>query len=762
MANVDAAEPQRAGEEGSRIKLDHQLTAEGLLKQPVAAGSQFHRREPVETGVPLQIIKGNLGSKRSAESPFEDGAKLIAAEPSGEGKTPDKQAQNKNERDCPEKKPDESEKKSFACFSHGGILVEVLAVDNLSWTPTGSKTPLLEGFSFTLPRRHLAAVIGPSGCGKSSLLRILAGVEPVPSEAVVRFGEPTDQGAPQSSAVRIGYVPQFGIAYERLTVAETIQDAVRLRNRCGAAAGRRVALGLSETLGLEPIGENRVAVLSGGQRRRLALGMELAGNPEVLLCDEVTSGLDPRSEREISDLLRRLARKDGRLVVAVVHGMDHIHHFDSVLVMHAGRLVFHGPPAYLGHYFQVEHPAEIFPRLALRKPEGWSSSWQKHRAAYEVRIERFDALRTELEPAEASPAEELSEPPDPPTDDLPDHPHKAAEPGPPESAQGVELQGGGVPIDAGGIPGAAPAETSSTDSPPARTQAEDIHRPPGLVRQTILLFNRRWRLFFRDPGGIWLQLLLAAGFPAVVVLFALSGLPEIQRLNMGLEIGLLQQLREAYSYVVESTRAGSLVSGLVLLQVILLGLMASNNGAREMVADRLIFEKERLAGLSPAAHLLSRLAFLAVPVVVQSFWMAWFVDTICRFPGSLSGQIATLTLLNAAITVASLAISSLARTPEQASLLAVYLVGFQLPLSGILLSLPTLIGELVRPLISSYWAWSGLMQTMRETAHYDVVQRVSQTPFAPYLLCLWALLGHIAVGLAVARAGVEKTSWPRE
>ena len=100
-----------------------------------------------------------------------------------------------------------------------------------------------------------------------------------------------------------------------------------------------------------------------------------------------------------------------------------------------------------------------------------------------------------------------------------------------------------------------------------------------------------------------------------------------------------------------------------------------------------------------------------------------------------------------------LAISSLMRTPEQASLFSIYLVGFQLPLSGAVLALPDPLATVTRPFIAAYWSWSGVLQTLRDSRLYDVVQQVSQTEIAPSAVCVWALLCHILLGLFVAYAG---------
>ena len=112
-----------------------------------------------------------------------------------------------------------------------------------------------------------------------------------------------------------------------------------------------------------------------------------------------------------------------------------------------------------------------------------------------------------------------------------------------------------------------------------------------------------------------------------------------------------------------------------------------------------------------------------------------------------------LFLVNAAMTAICLGISSLMKSAEQASLVSIYIVGFQLPLSGAVLALPERLGIMTRPFIAAYWSWSGLLQTMRDTRFYDVVQTVTRTELSPVSLCLWALGSHVVVGSLVAYLG---------
>jgi hypothetical protein len=204
---------------------------------------------------------------------------------------------------------------------------------------------------------------------------------------------------------------------------------------------------------------------------------------------------------------------------------------------------------------------------------------------------------------------------------------------------------------------------------------------------------------------------------------------------------------------------GGVVSGLVMFQVILLTLMGSNNSSREIAGERQIFEKEKLGGVRPLVYLGSKLAFLSVLVIIQSVWMAIFVQSICKLPlESFFPHIILLLLVNGAMTAICLGISSMAKTADQASLLSIYLVGFQLPLSGAVLALPEWAGWLTRPFISAYWSWAGSMDGM-EKNYLRWIKEVTDTWLGPMWLCMLVLLAHVAVGLFIAYVGVKRPRW---
>lgn len=563
----------------------------------------------------------------------------------------------------------------------------MLSLESIELSVPSAPTPLLSGLSLHLPGGHFGAIVGPSGCGKSTLLKTIAGILPHTSGTIRWRGRNLDEQ--DLDPHELGYVPQFTCTQSLLTVGENIQYAIRLRRDVSPNEIQAAIKKVEQETGLTDLHDRQASVLSGGQLRRLGLAMELTTNPSLLLADEVTSGLDPKSEEEILALLAGLARQPGRLVLLVTHSLRFLDIYDSVTVLTEGRLAYAAQPGGLVSYFGVSSPEEIYPALATRRPDDWAEDWI------------------------SSPAE-------------------------------------------WGFENETMAQDFFNGIPTEERQRVSV---PGWGSQTLTWFLRRVKLFWRDRSQMLLQLALMLIFPAIVTLFAYQGLPAVRNMAMGLDMNVVQQLKETLDFTVQSSRIGTLVSGLAMFQVILLALMGANNSAREIVGERLILEKEKLAGLRPSAALAGMAAFFSILVLVQSAWMTLFVRAVCQFPGNLWEQFIPFALLTAAMTSLCLAISSWSSTSEQASLGSLYLVGFQLPLSGAILALPELLGEVVRPLISAYWAWSGYLQTLKETRFYDLVRAITETPVAPYPLSLWVLSLHLAAGLLLAHYGVRRSLW---
>jgi ABC-type multidrug transport system ATPase subunit len=559
----------------------------------------------------------------------------------------------------------------------------------------GEDVPLVDRVSIRVPKGHFMAIVGPSGCGKTTLLKTIAGLNPESAGALFWDSRNLSEDGDFSPS-EIGYVPQFSIAYDPLTVDESVEAATRLRVRCRGTAelDQRIDRVLEET-GLSPISDRQVKVLSGGQKRRLGLAMELVSDPKLLLCDEVTSGLDPRSEREIVRLLHDLSRKDGRIVLSVTHSLAHLELYDSILVLHEGRVAFHGPPEQLTHYFSVSDTEEVYPRLATQSPERWHDSWQKHRDSYQKMMEKNRARL----------------------------------------------------VTSGDLQAPAPAAAEEAEAP----------RLPGFFSQFATLLSRRWRIFFRDRGQVFLQLAIIVCFPILVTLFSDKASGNIRRFSDTRQ-SERAEIEEKILVSSDQAKVGSAISGIIMFQVVLLSLMGSNNSAREIAGERPIYEKEKFGGLRPTAYLASKVAFLACLVIGQSLWMAFFVNFFGTFRGDFIQHAGFLLLVNAAMTAVCLAISSLMRTAEQASLLSIYLVGFQLPLSGAVLALPENIEAFTRPFISAYWAWSGSVEALQPQV-YNAVKSVIDTSLSAQEICFYTLGAHIAVALIATWAGARRPQW---
>ncbi|MFM8549996.1 MAG: ATP-binding cassette domain-containing protein [Verrucomicrobiota bacterium] len=564
----------------------------------------------------------------------------------------------------------------------------MLSCENLTVRAGAEGPVILDGATARFLPRGLNAVIGPSGCGKTTLMKAILGILPSSGEARLA-GRPIT--CTEDLVGKVGFAPQFTAAQAQLTVAESIDYALRLAVPDAAERTRRLESVLGVT-GLSPHRDKRVSALSGGQLRRLSLGLELTLDPACMVCDEVTSGLDPQSEDQILAVLRELATTSGKSFVCIIHNLGKLDQFDWVTVVYQGDVVFQGSPAELLAYFRVPDGLRLYEVLNASDLSAWRERWAIHQAEH------------------------------------------------PDSFAAATVKAGGAP------------------------EVEPLPEPvvPDGLSQFGTLLARRLRLFFRDTGYLGLTLAITFGFPLLVIIFNLDGAWDVLKIPMDRNTASMEEVQQALRVQMSNAQLAGLAAGLVMFQVILLTLMGANNGGREISAERILYEKERMIGLRPWAYALSKVVFVSMVAVGQGAWMCFFVKLVCNFPGPWAEQMTVLAASCVSMSVVCLGFSAMLASPEKSSLLSIYLVGVQLPLSGVVLALPSALTWLCRPFINAYWGWSGYMKSMMGQPLYDAytASMPNQNAYvAGTTEALVVLLVQGLVGVCLVVFGCQQKRW---
>ncbi len=259
-------------------------------------------------------------------------------------------------------------------------------VDAVNVSRRVGRRQILQELSLSIEPGELVAIAGGSGAGKTTLLEILAGLQP-PSSGEVRH-DGVLRGARVSAETRIGYVPQDDIIHLEMPLRRTLRYAARLRLPAGtpAAEADRVVEETMHDLDLADSAGVPVRALSGGQRKRASIAVELLTRPRLFFLDEPTSGLDPSTAAEVMRLLRRLSGR-GVTVVLTTHEPAAIDRCDRVVFLaREGHLSFAGTPTEARRYFGVESLDEVYNRLAAEhSPAIWAKRFAESRATSQGR-----------------------------------------------------------------------------------------------------------------------------------------------------------------------------------------------------------------------------------------------------------------------------------------------------------------------------------------------------------------------------------------
>jgi ABC transport system ATP-binding/permease protein len=230
-------------------------------------------------------------------------------------------------------------------------------------TRTAGGNVILQDVSFVAEPGQFIGILGPSGAGKSTLLGALSGLKPADSGKIL-INDTDFYGNLNQLRSMFGYVPQDDIVHGDLTTVEALTFAARLRLPAGTP---RPAIGalVQQTMGNLGLAERkdlRISLLSGGQRKRVSVGVELLRRPPLIFLDEPTSGLDPFSEFKLMELLRRLA-DTGCTVICTTHVMENVFLMDQIAVLLSGKLLFQGPPDAARARFGVSRLSALYDTL---------------------------------------------------------------------------------------------------------------------------------------------------------------------------------------------------------------------------------------------------------------------------------------------------------------------------------------------------------------------------------------------------------------
>ena len=265
----------------------------------------------------------------------------------------------------------------------------------------------LNAVSFSIARGEIFGFLGPNGGGKTTLFRVLSTLVPCQSGTVRMLGADLVR---QKAAIqrRLGVVFQHPSVDEKLTVRENLKHHGHLYGLRGKPLRARTEEILAR-LGLSDRIDDLVETLSGGLRRRTELAKALLHQPEMLLLDEPSTGLDPGARREFNDYLAQLRERDGVTVVLTTHYMEEAERCDRIAVMHEGRIVAMAPPAELKNQIGGDvvvvrssgEPAALMRKLAqelgLKGTLVDGTIRIEHQRGHELVREMVDALGSEIE-----------------------------------------------------------------------------------------------------------------------------------------------------------------------------------------------------------------------------------------------------------------------------------------------------------------------------------------------------------------------------
>lgn len=267
-----------------------------------------------------------------------------------------------------------------------GIEIEAISVEKVVYDKHSKrKITLVDDISLKIPAGAFVGVVGGSGAGKSTFIDCINGVRPCTSGKVMYDGNDYYENINSYRGV-VGIVPQKDIMHEDLTVAKALFYTAKIRMRrklSRTEIWQRVQKAI-EDVQLQGRENLKISALSGGQKKRVSIAMELLAEPKVIFLDEPTSGLSPDLDLEMMELLKNLA-SNGRTIIVITHAMDNIKLCDKVIVLgKGGKLCYFGSPDGMFKFFKTKEFAKIFFYLSDEtKAEKFQKTFAKVRGSDE-------------------------------------------------------------------------------------------------------------------------------------------------------------------------------------------------------------------------------------------------------------------------------------------------------------------------------------------------------------------------------------------
>ncbi|MCT2545307.1 MULTISPECIES: FHA domain-containing protein [Streptomyces] len=549
---------------------------------------------------------------------------------------------------------------------------------HLTVTVDGGKQ-ILKDVSFGVPEKSLVAVIGPSGSGKSTLLKALTGYRPA-NQGDVLYDNRNLYKQFAELRQRIGLVPQDDILHKELTVTKALKYAAKLRFPADTTEAERQAriLEVLAELKLDIHKDKKVTSLSGGQRKRVSVALELLTKPSLIFLDEPTSGLDPGMDRDVMQLLRGLA-DDGRTVLVVTHSVAELAICDKLLVMApGGSVAYFGPPEEALNFFGYTTWADVFSAFENYRDYDWSGRWRGSQH-YQMYAADIDAV----------------------------------------AAQSVHMP------------------------PPQQMRPP---KPQSWSAQLWTLMRRYVSVIASDKGFMGLMVILPAVLGVVsVVIPAKFGLAPPD----------------------PPSRFNSAAGTIMLILAVGMCFSGAANSVRELIKERVIYERERATGLSRSAYLMSKVIVLGVITAIQGVIICGIGFATRELPaeGLIMPPAVEICLTIIALGFTSmmfgLVISSLVKTAEKTMPLLVMFAIVQVVFTGILFQVYGSPGlEQFAWLMPSRWAIAGAGTTLDLShlmAPWDPKSPTDLDPLWEHSAAQWGinisvlLLLGIVCGVVVAR-----------